>query len=68
VYTYDDLPDFVKGTRWANQRMSGKQAEHVCRILSVSAAEAERLRISKLSASALMSNHWHKARLKRDFT
>ncbi|HEV2248611.1 MAG TPA: DEAD/DEAH box helicase family protein [Terriglobia bacterium] len=64
-YTYDDLPDFVKGTRWANQRMSGKQAEHVCRILSISAAEAERLRISKLSASALMSNHWHKARLKR---
>ena len=37
----------------------------MCRILCVSAAEAERLRISKLSASALMSNHWHKARLKR---
>jgi hypothetical protein len=37
----------------------------VCRILSVSRAEAESLRISKLSASALMSNHWHKARLKR---
>ena len=65
VYTYNDLPDFVKTTRWANQRMSGKQAEHVCPILSVSPAEAERLRISKLSASALMSNHWHKSRLKR---
>jgi len=65
VYTYNDLPDFVKTTRWANQKMSEKQAEHVCRILSVSRAEAESLRISKLSASALMSNHWHKARLKR---
>ena len=31
----------------------------------MSQAEAESLRISKLSASALMSNHWHKARLKR---
>jgi hypothetical protein len=65
VYTYNDLPDFVKTTRWANQKMSEKQAEHVCRILSVSRAEAEGLRISKLSASALMSNHWHKARLER---
>jgi len=64
-YTYNDLPDFAKTTRWANQKMSEKQSEHVCRILSVSRAEAESLRISKLSASALMSNHWHKARLKR---
>ena len=65
VYSYSDLPDFVKTTSWAKQKMSEKQVEHVCRILSVSRLEAESLRISKLSASALMSNHWHKARLKR---
>ena len=64
VYTHSDLPDFVKTTTWANQKMSEKQVDHVCRILSVSRLEAETLRISKLSASALMSNHWHKARLK----
>lgn len=45
--------------------MSEKQADHVCRILSITRAEAEALRISKLSASALMSNQWHKGRLKR---
>lgn len=65
VYSYGDLPDFVKTTSWARQKMSEKQVDHVCQILSVSRVEAESLRISKLSASALMSNHWHKARLKR---
>jgi len=65
VYSYSDLPDFVKTTSWARQKMSEKQVDHVCQILSVSRVEAETLRISKLSASALMSNHWHKARLKR---
>lgn len=65
VYHFNELPDFVKSTSWARQKMSEKQQAHVCRILSVSTLEAEQLRISKLSASALMSNHWHKSRLER---
>ena len=64
-YSYSNLPDFVRTISWAKQKMSEKQADHVCRLLSISRAEAESLRISKLSASALMSNHWHKGRLKR---
>lgn len=65
VFSYSDLPDFVRTVSWAKKRMSEKQADHVCRILSISRVEAEALRISKLSASALMSNQWHKGRLKR---
>ncbi len=65
AFSYSSLPDFVRTVSWAKKRMSEKQAEHVCRILSISRAEAESLRISKLSASALMSNQWHKGRLKR---
>ncbi|ODU25373.1 MAG: hypothetical protein ABS95_00180 [Verrucomicrobia bacterium SCN 57-15] len=65
VFSYSDLPDFVRTVTWAKKRMSEKQAEHVCRMLSISRAEAENLRISKLSASSLMSNQWHKGRLKR---
>jgi hypothetical protein len=64
-YSFSNLPDFVRTISWAKQKMSEKQADHVCRLLSISRAEAESLRISKLSASALMSNHWHKGRLKR---
>lgn len=65
AFCYSDLPDFVRTVTWAKKRMSEKQADHVCRMLSISRAEAEGLRISKLSASALISNQWHKGRLKR---
>ncbi len=65
AFSFSKLPDFVRTVSWAKQRMSEKQAEHACRILSISRAEAENLRISRLSASALISNQWHKSRLKR---
>lgn len=65
AFNFSALPDFVRTISWAKQKMSPKQAEHVCRILSISQAEAEGLRISRLSASALISNQWHKTRLKR---
>lgn len=65
AFSFSTLPDFVRTISWAKQRMSEKQAEHVCRILSISQAEAQNLRISRLSASALISNQWHNARLKR---
>lgn len=65
AFNFSALPDFVRTVSWAKQKMSPKQAEHVCRILSISQAEAESLRISRLSASALISNQWHKTRLKR---
>ncbi len=65
VFNFSALPDFVRTVSWAKEKMSERQADHVCRILSISRTEAEGLRISKLSASALMSSQWHKARLKR---
>lgn len=65
AFSFSTLPDFVRTISWAKQRMSEKQAEHVCRILSISQAEAHNLRISRLSASALISNQWHKTRLMR---
>lgn len=61
---YSDLPEFVKGIAWASQSMSPKQAEHVYRILGISPAEGDGLKISRLSASALMSNHWNRGHLK----
>lgn len=61
---YSRLPDFVKGTSWADRPMSEKQAGYVAKILHVSEVEANTMRISKLSASALMSNQWNKAHLK----
>lgn len=65
AFNFSNLPDFARTVSWAKQRMSQKQTEHVCRILSISRAEAENLRISRLSASALISNQWHKTRLRR---
>ena len=62
--TYSRLPDFVKGTSWADRPMSDKQAGYVAKILHVSPEEARSMRVSKLSASALMSNHWNKTHLK----
>jgi len=63
-FSHTSLPDFAKGTSWARQVMSERQTEHVCNILSISKEEALSLRISKLSASALMSNHWNRGHLK----
>lgn len=62
---FQSLPDFVKGTNWANSPMSEKQATHVCKILNISASEAASLNISKLAASALMSNHWNRKQLQQ---
>ncbi len=64
TFGHATLPDFAKGTSWAKQLMSDKQAEHVCKILGISKEEAQSLRISKLSASALMSNQWNRSHLK----
>ena len=61
---FSQLPDFAKGTNWANQPMSDKQSTHVAKILGVTVQEAVTARISKLSASALMSNSWNKAHIK----
>ena len=61
---YSRVPDFVKGTSWADKPMSDKQLQYVAKILHVTTGEAATMRISKLSASALMSNQWNKAHLK----
>ena len=61
---HSQLPDFVKGTTWANKSMSVKQAIHVAKILEISVHDATNMRISSLSASALMSNQWNKAHLR----
>jgi DNA repair protein RadD len=61
---YSRMPDFVKNTSWATRPMSDRQAGHVAKILSVTLHDAESMRISQLSASALMSNHWNKAHLR----
>jgi superfamily II DNA or RNA helicase len=61
---HSQIPDFVKGTTWANKSMSAKQAIQVAKILEISVHDATSMRISSLSASALMSNQWNKAHLR----
>jgi hypothetical protein len=64
TFGHASLPDFAKGISWAKQLMSDRQADHVCKILGISKEEAQSMRISKLSASALMSNQWNRSHLK----
>jgi hypothetical protein len=59
------LPTFVRDTSWAKQPMTASQYPHVRDILRLSEADLKALQISKLSASALMSNKFGGRTLER---
>lgn len=59
------IPTFAKGTGWSSQPMSEGQYKHVKNILGMQDADLKALNISKLSASALMSNNFADRTLER---
>ncbi len=64
-FNIEEIPPFVRSTSWAEKEMSENQAPAVAKILEVTPEELRRIKVSKLAASALMSNHWNRCQLKR---
>jgi superfamily II DNA or RNA helicase len=62
---YNKLPSFMRSTKWADVPMTEPQQVHVLKILKIKPRDLKNLKISKLSASALMSHHFYSEQLKR---
>lgn len=59
------VPVYNKSTQWANEEITDKQSVQVAKILKISEQDLAGAKISRLSASALMSASWTKRYLSK---